>query len=429
MFTLKVQYIFVIIYLIVKISSIVSEKHVHISTCDVRGQFWNGEAIVEFLCGRTDNENDIFNEDPKYIGHYLKTRIGTVQFKNCRLFDIQRKYGQEFVHLHTFNLSDVELERLQPKTFKGARKLKTLIASNNKISHISNHLLVDAAKLNSIDLSYNNIQVIDALAFEGANNLQTLNLSHNRVHQSGLRSISLPNLLILDLSFNEFGVLKAHTFAKLPNVQHLNLMQSNITSIEMETFWPMRNLTSLDLSENHLISVNFNLFFPRILSLRSLSLYHNQIAELYCVKRSTLLNFVVLDLRHNSFNCTYLRHFLDMINWERMQRPNATQSYDLRIGHLAGISCRTSISTGFPHSNYSSMVEYCPVNEMTTNTYIRATVFYMNTPFTLFFSCILLICFGVALALKRHRLKGTEMFSVAGWTLSTIQIVNQTNDE
>lgn len=412
----------IICLFIANIRSVDSIKSNKISTFEVSGQFWNGEAVADFTCGADDNEIEIFNEDPKFLGSYLKTRIGLVRFRNCRFQEIQRKYGVEFIHLHTFNISGLELESLKNGTFKGVKKLTKLLASNNRLTEIPAHIFADAIGLESIDFSNNTIRNISALSFEGAISLTRLNLSKNSIDQQGLQFISIPSLTILDLSLNSIGNLSAKAFVRLPSLEHLNLRQANITSIEMKTFLHQWKLISLDLSENRLTRLNINLFHPSARSsLRSLSLNHNQLTELHCVLNSTLTEFNFLDLNNNNFNCTYLKQFMDFVQWERPSHRNVSQLNKINDGNVDGVTCtKTNDSSASKYNQFQA--EFCPAIDGSGTKTASSWLSFLLTMFIVACVCIL-ACASVAY--RRYGYRFRIIPNNLNWmsSESTIQIV------
>lgn len=368
MFDLKAFYCSVFFCLMFTVSVIDSIKYDRISSCDVNGQFWNGEAAADFYCGNDDNENHIFNEDPMYILNYLKIRIGLVRFKNCRIRELRRKFGVEFINLHTFNISDIELEVLQNNTMKGAKNLIKLLASNNRLREIPAHVFDDARKLTTIDFSNNAINKLNALSFKGAVSLITLNLSRNHFTSRDLTFPLMPALRILDLSMNPIGDLSATAFFKLSNLEHLILRDASITSIKAKTFLRQTKLISLDLSGNLLTKLNINIFHPNALSnLRSLSLNRNRLVELHCVQNTTLSDFVFLDLNNNNFNCSYLKQFMDFVHWERFHHQrNRTQSNRVNgngnggDGDVNGVTCKITSGNSSASKINPFQVEFCP---------------------------------------------------------------------
>ena len=60
----------------------------------------------------------------------------------------------------------------------------------------------------------------------------------------------LTGLKLLDLSFNDIGVLKKKLINNLVNIEELYLVSCNIETIEEKAFNGLANLKVLDLSKN-----------------------------------------------------------------------------------------------------------------------------------------------------------------------------------
>nr|CAD7455871.1 unnamed protein product [Timema tahoe] len=86
---------------------------------------------------------------------------------------------------------------------------------------------------------------------------------------------AIPNLSvrILDLSFNDLGVLKNHAFEGYPQVEELYLISCNITFIHEFVFTPLMSLKRILLIDNQLRFVYHTAF--QSLSVRSVSLQGN----------------------------------------------------------------------------------------------------------------------------------------------------------
>lgn len=420
MFDLKLLYFCVIIHLSLIFAAIEAQKYEHINTYEISGQFWNGEATAEFTCAEKDNENDIFNDDPKYVGNYLKSRIGSIKFVKCRFSEIRRKYGLEFTNLHTLNVSNVQLEIMKMTTFKGCKKLLTLIASKNRLTEIPALVFADAKQLSSVDLSENSIRHINPLAFEGAANLKSLNLSNNQINQFDLQSISLTNLSVLDLSSNSLNSLNVVSLRNLPNLEHLRLRQAKITTIQVGSFSYQQKLISLDLSGNQLKELNFNILFPDLQNLRSLSLHQNQLTELHCVQKSELSEFVVLDLNNNQFNCSYLKRFIEFVNWQRIRVDS--KSSDLQNGTVEGITCLSTNSNESSQEGHIFQIEFCPNNYKSdeNETHYTLTCFLLIAAI----ATVMLICSSIVLITKRYRNKSTESYEITEGNLSSRPTLN-----
>lgn len=179
------------------------------------------------------------------------------------------------------------------------------------------------------------------MAFEGAIKLETLNLSNNQI--IGLESSTLcciPDLLLLDLSnnnvtklsenifdkllklkelnlsFNSIGDLEISTFTYLINLEHLSLRRTNLSNVQRGTFLHQHKLVSLDLSENNLKKLNFTLFSPIQRDMRSLRMGDNNLNNLYGFRNTLFPQLNLLDIQGNPFNCSYLAHFMESVDWD-----------------------------------------------------------------------------------------------------------------
>lgn len=345
----------------------------HISACvdaTVKGCDHGCRSII-FVCGESDNAYKILSKSKNYIdcpnvATYYKSTFETVGFKNCVFKQFQENYFENFEHLHTVNISNVGLEKLEMKTFLKAKGLQTLIASNNILTVVPAHLFVYAQNITHIDFSNNTINRIDALAFDGPTLLNTVNLSQNFISQLDARSLSVPSITVLDLShnnlsnlsertfgsnlkqlnlsYNLIGNLEINTFAYLPNLEQLNLRHTNISSIQLGTFSHQHKLISLDISENHMKEINFNLFLPIVQDLRSLHLGENQLTELKGFRNEIFPELELLDIKNNRFNCSYLQHFMENINWEKLHLHVDPNAVDPQKTNIRGVNCEIIIA-------------------------------------------------------------------------------------
>lgn len=297
-------------------------------------------------------------------GDFYRTRYGSISFRNCFFREIKRNFFEIFVNLHTFNISDVGLEILQLKTFRNAGNLTTLLASNNNLTELTAHLFLDAENLTSVDFSYNKIYRVDPLVFHDVKALRTVNLSHNSIEKLDWNSLSSSSLVTVDLShnnltslngpifgynlkhlslsFNPIGNLNIDTLAYLQNLEYLNLKHTNISVIQLGTLSHQHKLVSLDLSETKIKEFDFNIFLPIMHDLRSLFLGENQLKELKGFRNGIFPQLVLLDIKNNPFNCSYLQKFMETVNWEKLHLHIDPISINTRQTNIRGINCENA---------------------------------------------------------------------------------------
>lgn len=345
-----------------------NERYEHISgvyTYSIK----SGEFGLDFLCGENNIESKIVNgedvlEDSMH-GKYNKLRFIDVNFKTCRFHEIGNEFFREFKNVQMFNLSDTKLETINKSTFRDAKKLEKLIASWNQLTEIPENLFSDSSMINYVDLSNNAIDNIDPLAFQGAFYLKTMNLSGNKLSELEPRWLPLINLLALDLSHNNLGHLNEHAFDELINLEHLDLSynpieklkigtfaylqqletlslkHTDMSSLQMGTFYNQQKLVSLDLSENLLKSLDFEFLLPIFPDLQSFYLNENQLTDLSGFQNAIFPQLTFLDIRDNQFNCTYLRHFIESVDWTKLQMPPSDpQLINNKEPSMRGINCR-----------------------------------------------------------------------------------------
>lgn len=344
----------------------------HVSSCVVNNTEQCSSAgcrSLNFVCGEIDNEYKLMSYS--YLdcagGGTERYYYGTVGFKNCEFKKFEKNYYEKFKYLHTLNITNVQLETLQIKSFSGANALKTFIARSNHLMEIPAHLFVHAEKIVFVDFSNNSINRIDLLAFDGSNFLHTVNLSRNFISHLDSHSLAVPSLSVLDLSYNNLshlnedvfgsdlkqlnlsynpiGNLKINTFAYLPNLEHLRLRHTNISSIQLGTFSYQHKLISLDLSQNNLKELDFNLFLPILHDLRSLYLSENQLTELKDFQNAIFPELTLLDMKNNRFNCSYLQQFMKNINWDKLHLHIDPNAISPQKTNIRGVYCESVIMT------------------------------------------------------------------------------------
>lgn len=409
----KLASILVIMYMVQIRFVFTSQKYEFISDCIFYSRSTTpGFDNVTFICSGDQNKNvflinkvrcsnlkhDYFiyqypyqyqhQQQPYYDSEF--TWPGTIDFKDCRFAKMPKiNFFETFPNMHTFIISNVDLETFPTETFRKATNIKILIANNNRFKEVPALGFVNADKLRILDFSGNIIERIDSLAFFGLNNLETLdlaqnnltkfddgvfklpnlqllNLSHNQI--SGLNSnvLTMPSLLELNLaennltsfdghifnqlsklkklnlSFNPIAELKPETFAFLIDLKHLSLRRTNISSIRMGTFSHQHKLTSLDLSENSMKTLDFKLLYPVLPDLISLRLSNNQLSELKNFRNSLFPQLVLLDIQRNNFNCSYLEYLMESVNWEDLELSINPYLVDFSKPNIRGINCGES---------------------------------------------------------------------------------------
>lgn len=396
-----------------------------------------GVDNVTFICANHPNEDGVFIDQSRFRCSNYNRNVydyypGTIDFRSCRFSTLERNFFKQFPRMHTFIISNLELESLDVKMFKEARNVTNLIASHNSLKEIPALLFVNAKKLKFVDFSNNTIEQIDHLAFTGANSLEvldlsenslstidrelfidltslkSLNLSNNQINEIDPQTFATFNLLSLDLSnnglinldentfnqmvnlkylnlsHNSIGDLAVGTFSFNVNLEYLNLRRTNLSIIEFGTFSHQHKLISLDLSENNLKKLDFNLFMPIMHDLQSLELDGNRLIDLDGFTNSLFPQLRILDIKNNDFNCSYLMQFMKSVNWEKIRLPIEANSVKTGETSVRGVKCvginRANLPEGAGNDNPTadkSVVDGNSASNGDSSTFMKYSMIFM----------------------------------------------------
>lgn len=350
-----------------------------------------GQDNITFICGPTNNQAKVILDAERFncsnsLFFINNLWVGTVNFQSCQFPEVKTKFFREFINIHTFNISDLEIKQLQFDAFELAANLTDLLATHNHLIEIPPLLFIHTQKIARIDFSNNEINRIDALAFSGLKTIESLNFAQNNLTQlDGQLFKDTINLIKLNVSFNQFrafdanilpagmieldishnsltelkdhcfdklihlkklilsfnqiGKLNVDTFVHLLNLEHLSLRHIGMATIELGTFEQQHHLVTLDLSENQLKMLDFNLFAPVLQDLRELELAGNRLDDLMGFRNSLFPQLTSLDIRDNAFSCDYLKQFMEFVNWEKLRLAIDRKSINPREPNVRGIKC------------------------------------------------------------------------------------------
>lgn len=172
-------------------------------------------------------------------------------------------------NLEMLDLSQNKLTELPERVFRHLTSLRNLDLSSNQITNISEECFQGMALLERLYLYSNRIKTIHSAAFNGLRHLLELKLQGNEL--TSLPTISMPELLLLDLRFNTLPTLGPSDL-QTPNLESLKLGGVGLTSLDKELIGSLKNLHELDISENQLES------FPSVLK-ETQGLIHLSLAE------------------------------------------------------------------------------------------------------------------------------------------------------
>ncbi|XP_008637309.1 PREDICTED: vasorin [Corvus brachyrhynchos] len=200
--------------------------------------------------------------------------------------------------LQLLDLSQNKITSIQRNIFQPLTELVNLDLSSNQLQEITNETFHGLRLLERLYLQRNRIQHIHAAAFDTLENLLELKLQNNQLR--AVPPLDLPNLLLLDISWNKIPAIAPGAFHAV-NIESLKIAGLGLTSLNEELFQVQNNLHELDVSDTRLERVPAVL--RRLGSLTRLSLAGNaRISQLPAEDFQNLHNLQELDISNLNIN-------------------------------------------------------------------------------------------------------------------------------
>ncbi|KAM9858180.1 leucine-rich repeat transmembrane neuronal protein 4-like [Aulostomus maculatus] len=211
----------------------------------------------------------------------------------------------QFAHLNQLiwlYLDHNAINAIDALAFHGVRRLKELILSSNKISHLHNNTFSAIPNLRNLDLSYNQLQSLQPGHFYGLRKLQNLHLRSNGLKQILVRTfLECRSLEFLDLGYNRLRSLTRTTFLGLFRLKELHLEHNQFSRINFFIFPRLTNLQALYLQWNRIRSINQGVPWTWI-RLQRLDLSGNEIQFLDPAVFQCMPNLQILNLESNKLS-------------------------------------------------------------------------------------------------------------------------------
>ncbi|KAK2543840.1 Vasn [Columba livia] len=200
--------------------------------------------------------------------------------------------------LQLLDLSQNKITSIQKNIFQPLTELVNLDLSSNQLQEITNETFHGLRLLERLYLQRNRIQHIHAAAFDTLENLLELKLQNNQLWT--VPPLDLPNLLLLDISWNKIPTIAPGAFHAV-NIESLKIAGLGLTNLNEELFQAQNNLHELDVSDNLLERVPAVL--QRLGSLTKLNLAGNaRISQLPAEDFHNLHNLQELDISNLNIN-------------------------------------------------------------------------------------------------------------------------------
>ncbi|XP_017295851.2 leucine-rich repeat-containing G-protein coupled receptor 5 [Kryptolebias marmoratus] len=227
-------------------------------------------------------------------------RLVVLHLNNNRIVSMGTSCFHGLWSLETLDLNYNSLVEF-PSAVRSLRNLKELGFHSNNIQSIPEHAFTGNPSLISIFFYNNPIQSVGRSAFQnlpelrtlslngaanltefpdltGTKRLESLTITEARItHLPASVCDQLPNLQLLDLSFNRIQIVPS--FSGCENIQKIDLHHNEIKELKENTFTGLMLLRSLDLSWNRLFSVEPD-SFSVLPALSKLDLSSNQLSSL-----------------------------------------------------------------------------------------------------------------------------------------------------
>lgn len=245
-----------------------------------------------------------------------KQMIDAIRFDGCHLYHIPYTTFKAYPYLRALDISQLDLDSLQPEHLVGAKRPWELLAGNNALKEIPPFLFANAGSVTKVDISYNKIHQINANSFTGANELTMLDLSGNRIVELNEYAFEgLVNLTHMNLAYNKINEIHPYSFIGLKRLYHLDLSHNAIPILKDRTFANLSKLNQLQLSYNQINQIE-SFAFADAHSLLRLDLSHNNITDEQIF--DNLYNLLHLDLSHNPINELGIGTFAKLIKLEHL---------------------------------------------------------------------------------------------------------------
>ncbi|XP_061934209.1 chaoptin isoform X4 [Apis cerana] len=177
--------------------------------------------------------------------------------------------------LQEVHISGTNLSIVTSQDFEAFPALLHLYLSQNSVSRVSPGAFRSLPNLLTLHLGMNSLDILPKERLQGMEHLRILNLTHNLLKELDEFPEDLKSLQILDLSYNQIGIVGKVTFKNLVSLVELHLYGNWINAISSEAFRPLKKLRLLDLSRNYLENLPLNAFRPLETQIRSLRAEEN----------------------------------------------------------------------------------------------------------------------------------------------------------
>ncbi|XP_044020151.1 toll-like receptor 6 [Aphidius gifuensis] len=178
----------------------------------------------------------------KYINNVLKTvpSLRVLEIENSDSVNIceNPRSNNNLLSITGLYYTGGSISKLPTNSLLCLQNLEKLSITQTQLTTIEAGVFDSMDTLKYINLAFNKITHISTGVFNYLNNLITLELNHNKINDIESKSLLKSgnnNLRLLNLSYNEFTIIKKDTFKDI-KCKYLDLSQNKISIIENDAF-------------------------------------------------------------------------------------------------------------------------------------------------------------------------------------------------
>lgn len=194
-------------------------------------------------CGLRNINPQMYNLLP----HLTTLDLGENDFQYLPYDEFQDLHKLKYLWLDGNHLS-VVLEKL----FVVQRQLERVSFARNRLAKVTNTAFFNVTTLQELDISFNSLYRLEPLIFHPlAESLQKLWISGNKIPVTDIKDVlhTIGHIRHVELAYMKFSEIPPDMFNN-PKLQYLNLAGNNLSTIPIEIFKSLPNLIELDLTRN-----------------------------------------------------------------------------------------------------------------------------------------------------------------------------------
>lgn len=229
------------------------------------------------------SNNIIKNINENDVSYLNNSKIRTLKMKNCNILTINPNFLNNFnfiknLYLNNNSINEENLEKLFDNININNNLTNLHMEYLNKIITMSNEVFRYINNLEVLDLSNGNLQAIEPQIFKSIINVKKINLSFNKLSMlRGLENLKNHKLIYLNLTNNR---IEDVSYISLRSIEYFDLSSNRIKMIPLNWLTDNNRLKILNLSNNRITKIDekslrrskieyLNLSFNKLTSLKS----------------------------------------------------------------------------------------------------------------------------------------------------------------